>query len=125
VLSNFPIALIDKQPQLGSYEQQVMGDTVANDAGTIGLLIDDTLAVAGQAKNPSTKLISELKTAKRVARLIDTMTGAHDNIEIMTHEHLVCRLPAQGYGTTEFNMEADRLNALIEAGHTAMSNFLK
>jgi hypothetical protein len=53
------------------------------------------------------------------------MTGAHDNIEIMTHEHLVCRLPAQGYGTTEFNMEADRLNALIEAGHTAMSNFLK
>jgi predicted acylesterase/phospholipase RssA len=125
VLSNFPIALVDNQPEQGSYEQLVMGDTVANDAGTIGLLIDEALAVAGQPKKPSTKFITDFKTAQRVIRLIDTMTGGHDNVEILTHEQLVCRLPAQGYGTTEFDMDADRLNALIEAGHTAMSNFLK
>ncbi|MDD1611332.1 MAG: patatin-like phospholipase family protein [Methylococcaceae bacterium] len=125
VLSNFPIRLVDTQPQQGSYEQRVMGDTVANDAGTIGLLIDETLEVAGQPKKSSSKMIGEFKTAQRILRLVNTMTDAHDNNEILTNEQLVCRLPAQGYGTTEFNMDSNRLNALIEAGHAAMRNYLK
>jgi NTE family protein len=123
VLSNFPIALVDKQPKPGSHAQAVMGDTIANDAGTIGLLIDESLEVPGQPKK-SQGLGDRLKIIKRVTRLVDTMTGAHDNIEIRTHEQLICRLPAAGYGTTEFDMEANRLKALIDAGYTAMKNHL-
>ena len=126
VLSNFPIALVDDQPRPGSYEQKVMGDTPADGAGTIGLLIDESLEVHGQPKNAKAGLaceVSNLKTVQRVSRLIDTMTGAHDNIEIRTHENLICRLPAAGYGTTEFDMEPNRLKALIDAGYAAMQLF--
>jgi predicted acylesterase/phospholipase RssA len=120
VLSNFPIALVDKQPAPGSYEQQVMGDTPANAAGTLGFLIDESLPVPRQpVKTSGIGLRDELKTIRRVGRLVDTMTGARDNIEIRRHENLVCRLPAAGYGTTEFDMEPARLDALIEAGYLA------
>ncbi len=124
VLSNFPIALVDKQPLPGSYEEQVMGNTVADDARTMGLLIDETLKVSGQPNQPKPNVIGALKTVQRVTRLIDTMTGSRDNVEILLHKNLVCRLPAQGYGTTEFNMNQVRLNALIQAGDDSMSVFL-
>ena len=37
--------------------------------------------------------------------------------------HLVVRLPAQGYGTTEFDMSDERRNALVEAGRRAMGAY--
>ncbi len=48
------------------------------------------------------------------------MTTAHDKLAIKAHEKEVCRLPAQGYGTTEFDMSDRRLQALIAAGRRAM-----
>ncbi len=37
--------------------------------------------------------------------------------------HLVVRLPAQGYGTTEFDMSDERRAALVEAGRSAMGDY--
>jgi NTE family protein len=125
VLSNFPIALVDKQPIPHSFEEQVMGDTPANAASTLGFLIDESLPVAGQPLKGKGGLKDELKTIQRVSRLVDTMTGARDNIEIRIHEKLVCRLPAAGYGTTEFDMAPDRLAALIQAGYQAAIEYLR
>ena len=126
VLSNFPIVLVDQQPSPGSHIEKIMGnDTVAENAGTIGLLIDETIAVPGQPEKTEHSTLGGLKTVKRISRLIDTMTGAHDNEEMQTHKAKVCRLPAQGYGTTEFDMNPDRLEALVKAGYDAMSSYLK
>ncbi len=124
VLSNFPIALVDKQPLPGSYEEQVMGNTPADTAGTLGFLIDESLPVPGQPVEGKGGLKDELKIVQRVRRLVDTMTGAHDNVEIRKNDHLVCRLPAAGYGTTEFDMELPRLDALIKAGYEATDRYL-
>lgn len=125
VLSNFPIALVDKQPVAGSYEEQVMGnETTASEAVTLGFLIDESLPVPNQPVNNKGGLVHELKTVQRVSRLIDTMTGARDNIEIREHENLVCRLPAAGYGTTEFDMDSARLDDLIKAGYEATLKYL-
>jgi predicted acylesterase/phospholipase RssA len=121
VLSNFPIRLIDAEPAGNSFVHDVMGDTVAADAGTLGLLIDEKLTVEGAddtVKPP--KLVGHLRTVQRVGRLVDTMTGAQDNTEIRRHEADICRLPAKGYGTTEFDMAPERLEALINGGRNAM-----
>jgi NTE family protein len=125
VLSNFPIRLIDAEPGENSFVREVMGQTVASEAGTMGLLIDETLHVEGAADTDKPpKLIGQLRTVQRVGRLVDTMTGAHDNSEIQRHEKDICRIPAKGYGTTEFDMAPERLEALINAGRNAMRGHL-
>ncbi len=124
VLSNFPIALVDRQPDSGSYEEQVMGDTPAGAASTLGFLIDESLPVPGQPVKGKRGLKDELKTVRRVSRLVDTMTDTRDNIEIRNNENLICRLPAAGYGTTEFDMDQVRLAALVQAGYEATIKYL-
>jgi predicted acylesterase/phospholipase RssA len=125
VLSNFPIRLIDVEPGTDRFVQEVMGDTVAAEAGTLGLLIDEELPVEGAENTPRPpKLVNQLRVVQRVARLVDTMTRARDNEEIRSRKQDICRLPAKGYGTTEFEMDSDRLNALIETGSKAMKAHL-
>ena len=58
-------------------------------------------------------------------RLINTMTEAHDKQFIEAYARFVCRLPAKGYGTTEFNMGPERMKALIDAGRSAMQDYLR
>jgi NTE family protein len=131
-LSNFPIDLLisgDKSVR------EVMGDTDPDGARTLGLLIDEKIAVAGAPPRPSLKEKGEgdgllasakhLRTVNRVTRLMDTMMGAHDKQVIAAHEGKVCRLPAAGYGTTEFDMSDERLRALIDAGSSAMAAYFK
>jgi hypothetical protein len=60
---------------------------------------------------------------QRLRRLADTATGAHDKMVIDEYRHLVVRLPAAGYGTTEFDMSEDRRAALVDAGRTAMAMY--
>ena len=123
VLSNFPLELVLSQTGASS------GGAPAN--RVLGLLIDETLEVPGagapetnKAASAEQKLLSRIKTVQRVRRLIDTMTEAHDKQVITAHEDLVCRLPAKGYGTTEFDMSEARIEALIAAGRTAMVKYL-
>ena len=123
VLSNFPVHLI--ADALPAELQDIMGDTDPNAAGNLGLLIDENIAVGGAAQTPKPPhRISDLHSIQRVGRLVDTMMGAQDRAVIKMHEREVCRLPAMGYGTTEFNMSQERLDALIEAGRRAMRDYL-
>jgi predicted acylesterase/phospholipase RssA len=121
VLSNFPIELfISDAPQVIRLMGPKRGRPV------LGLLIDEELAVPA----PKGMLVDvnvqpgELRTVQRLKRLIDTMTGAHDKMVIEEFESLVVRLPAAGYGTTEFNMDDGRRSALVKAGHDAMAAYL-
>jgi len=131
VLSNFPLQLLTSdEPDIVA----VMGDTDPDGAPNLGLLIDETLAVlnAGQPATPKAddslkadllQHTKRLRTIQRITRLVDTMTGSFDQRIIDAHGDEVCRLPAGGYGTTEFDMSEQRMTALIEAGRVAMNAF--
>ncbi|RIK37913.1 MAG: hypothetical protein DCC55_22785 [Chloroflexi bacterium] len=121
LLSNFAIELfISDQPQVTA----IMGPKRADPV--LGLLIDDNLEVPA----PRGLLVDvtirpeELRTVQRIRSLIDTVTSAHDKMVIEAFEHLVVRLPAAGYGTTEFDMSEPRRNALVDAGRVAMRDYL-
>ncbi len=133
VLSNFPLWL------LTSDELEVvamMGTTDPAGAPNLGLLIDETLPVpnAVQAAPPKAddslnadllRHTKRLRTIQRIRRLVDAMTGSFDQRIINAHGREVCRLPAKGYGTTEFDMSEQRMTALIDAGRVAMSKFFE
>lgn len=121
ILSNFPIELfISDAPEV----TKLMGPK--QDTPVLGLLIDEKLPVSlakGIFVNVTVKP-GELKTVQRLQRLVDTATGAHDKMVMDENSHLVVRLPAQGYGTTEFDMTGERRNALVKAGSEAMALYL-
>jgi predicted acylesterase/phospholipase RssA len=124
LLSNFPIELfISDEPHV----TQLMGPK--QETPVLGLLIDESLAVTplsdaqGLLVDISVKP-GELRTVQRLKRLMDTATGAHDKMVMDTFSSLVVHLPAQGYGTTEFDMSDERRAALVEAGRQAMGEYL-
>ena len=118
LLSNFPIELfISAEPQV----VRLMGPK--QDTSVLGLLIDERLPVTAPAKGRFIAVNvkpGDLRTVKRLQRLVDTATTAHDKMVIDEYRSLVVRLPAAGYGTTEFDMSEARRNALVEAGRQAM-----
>ena len=123
MLSNFPIELfISDELQV----THLMGPKQNNPV--LGLLIDESLPVEPAQRGLLVDIDvkpGELKTVQRFKRLIDTTTGAHDKMVIEEFEHLVVRLPAAGYGTTEFDMSDERRNALVAAGERAMSAYFE
>jgi NTE family protein len=118
VLSNFPIELfLSDLPSITS----LMGPKSSNNV--LGMLIDETLEVEGAAtaqKSHGRIDISQLKTVQRIGGVVNTMLEAHDKSVITTFEKLVVRLPAKGYGTTEFDMSDERRELLVDAGRKAM-----
>jgi len=125
LLSNFPLELlVSDAPQVTA----VMGDKKGQQV--LGLLIDESLPVPDAPPQPgsdeSSPLASlgEIKTIQRLRALVDTMTQAHDKNIIDAFAHLVVRLPAGGYGTTEFDMTPERRAALLKAGLQTMATFL-
>lgn len=123
LLSNFPIELfISDEPQV----LKLMGPK--RDTAVLGLLIDEKLPVTGTTGKGVFVTVhvkpGELSTVQRLQRLVDTATTAHDKMVIEEYGHLVARMPAAGYGTTEFDMSDERRNALVEAGRTAMAVYL-
>jgi predicted acylesterase/phospholipase RssA len=120
-LSNFPINLIAGKDD---WVATIMGeDADPNAAGNLGLLIDESLPVEGIDPKPPRR--PALATVQRIQRLVDTLTGARDNALIARHKDEICRLPAAGYGTTEFDMASAKLDALVEAGRRAMRDHLR
>jgi predicted acylesterase/phospholipase RssA len=118
MLSNFPIELyISDAPQV----LKLMGPKRSNEV--LGLLIDEKLPVARDRLVTISIKPGELATVQRFGRLIDTATGAHDKMVIDEYSHLVVRLPAQGYGTTEFDMSDERRTALVRAGREAVARY--
>jgi NTE family protein len=118
VLSNFPIRLIAESVP------EIMGDTDPNGALNLGLMLDQALPVPGVPPKPPLP-IHELRVVQRLTRLMDTMMSAQDNDEIRQHASEICRLPVQGYGTTEFDMPDAKLQALLEAGRSAVAAHLQ
>jgi predicted acylesterase/phospholipase RssA len=130
VLSNFPIELLisrnrDVISMMGPHD----------DVFAVGMLIDETRSVQGlaeaikreQAKDEGFHFpidVKSLATTKRVTRLIDTMMRGHDKLVIDAYADGVARLPAKGYGTTDFDLSEERAQALINAGRDAMRQFL-
>jgi hypothetical protein len=93
-------------------------DTDPSAALNLGLLIENELPVPGVSSQPNRQ--NPLRTVRRIQRLVDTMTDARDNALIRQYSDQICRLPARGFGTTEFDMPQAKLDALVEAGRTAM-----
>jgi predicted acylesterase/phospholipase RssA len=120
LLSNFPIELlVSDEPEVTA----VMGPKQAHPV--LGLLIDETLPVEGAPPGPNEEARwGALRTVQRVMRLVDTATKGHDKMVIEAFEDRVVKLPAQGYGTTEFNMSDARREALVAAGRRAMQEHL-
>jgi predicted acylesterase/phospholipase RssA len=109
----------------------VMGG-VPSPSSVIGLYIDVTLPVPGAENAPPQKQSMEQRLAGtpwsriiwRISDLVNTMTKSHDNLMMHTHPKTVCRLPAQGYDTLEFDMSDERVQLLVEAGQNAMRQYL-
>lgn len=92
----------------------------------LGLLIDETLPVPGAERPDAQKKnidLEEFHTLQRISNLINTATSAHDKMVIDAYEKIVVHLPAQGYGTTEFNMSELRQQLLVSAGREAMTTY--
>jgi hypothetical protein len=106
------------------YVEKLMGPKQS--APVMGLLIDEELAVpAPRALGVSVNIKpDELAIVQRLKRLADTATSAHDKMVLDEYAHLVARLPAKGYGTTEFDMSDVRRDALVRAGRDAMARHL-
>ena len=120
LLSNFPIELfISDLPHVTALMGPKGEDPI------LGLLIDESQIVSGQPPTPSPQSAASdtFPALRRLRQLVDTSTQAHDKMVLDAFEHLVARLPAAGYGTTEFDMSADRRQALIDAGRSAMHNY--
>ncbi|MFQ5435137.1 MAG: hypothetical protein ACE5FD_09705, partial [Anaerolineae bacterium] len=130
LLSNFAIdLLISKEDDI----RQIMG-TAGHKPNVLGFLIDENLPVPGAGDPPGHKPdkpsllpkldMKQVQTVQRISRLVDTMTNARDKHVITEYQDRVCRLPAQGYGTTEFDMTPPRIQAIITAGKKTMAAFL-
>lgn len=119
LLSNFPLELfVSNLPGVTA----VMGPKTSE--RVLGFLIDESLPVPGApgATKPE-GLVSTLQTVQRFQQLLNTLLSAHDKMVIDAFERFVVRLPAQGYGTTEFDMTPERRDALVAAGHTAAAAY--
>jgi NTE family protein len=119
MLSNFPIELFISD---ASEVKRLMGDKTTNTV--LGMLIDEKLPVTKGLLVKTNIKLGDLTMVQRLERLVDTATGAHDKLVIEEYAHLVARLPAQGYGTTEFDMTDERRSALVAAGKEAMKMYL-
>jgi predicted acylesterase/phospholipase RssA len=121
LLSNFPIELF-----LSDLKDVtcIMGDKTSQNV--LGFLIDDDLAVPNAPEIPVVNEfinISDLATVQRLSRLLDTTLSARDKMVIDSYSNMVVRMPAKGFGTTEFGMSAQRRDSLVEAGSQAMKNY--
>lgn len=122
LLSNFPIELfISPEPHV----TEMMGPK--QHANVVGFLIDESLSVESAPQTASADAgglsLGGLPTVKRIQRLVDTATQAHDKMVIEAFSYVVCRLPAKGYGTTEFDMSDERREALVTAGRRAAAGY--
>lgn len=122
LLSNFPIALfLADRDEVAA----IVGPPQAKNV--LGLLIDEALAVPNRPPKSETGAgagLKGLRTIERLQHLVNTATSAHDNMAIAAFARHVVRLPAGGYGTTQFDMTDAEREALVNAGRAAMRDFL-
>lgn len=121
LLSNFPIELF-----LSDLKDvtNVMGEKVSQNV--LGFLIDDDTDLPDAEQTVATARalnLTDLVTVQRISRLIDTTLSARDKMVIESYSDMVVRLPAKGYGTTEFDMTDERRDRLVNAGRQALKAY--
>ncbi len=116
VVSNFPLHLFAdiQDPDV----RDAMGP-VAEPLPCVGFYLDGALPVPDSGSAAPKGESGHGRLLTRTELLINTMMNATDNREIDVHGAAVCRLPVQGYGTTEFDMSDARTQAIIKAGRQA------
>ena len=123
MLSNFPIELFVSQD---ATVKSVMGED--SGSSVLGMLIDESMPVEGvdnKALVTGGFNLTELRTVQRLAGLMNTALTAHDKMVIDAFERLVARMPAKGFGTTEFNMTDERRECLVNAGRASMKAYFQ
>ncbi|NCP87313.1 MAG: hypothetical protein CO094_01240 [Anaerolineae bacterium CG_4_9_14_3_um_filter_57_17] len=116
LLSNFPLELfVSALPSVTA----VMGEKTADNV--LGLLLDDDAPVPGVISEPD---LSQQIPFQRFTNLLNTALEGRDKAVISAFDSLVVRLPAGGYGLTEFEMSDSRREALLVAGRQAMQTYL-
>jgi predicted acylesterase/phospholipase RssA len=120
MLSNFPIHLLSTDL---AEVVEMMGETDPLATPNLGFLIDEELPV--EDNPPPARASTTPKPFRRMARLVDTMLNAHGRqvLERCLENDEVCRLPAAGYGTAEFDMSPERFDALVRAGREAAREY--
>lgn len=122
LLSSFPLELFVSDLENVT---AVMGPKESGQI--VGLLIDEDLDVPGAPPAAETSDVlpdvSGVRTLSRMKRILDTATQGHDKFVLDGFEHLAARMPAKGYGTTEFDMSDARREAIIAAGRDAMAAY--
>jgi predicted acylesterase/phospholipase RssA len=130
LLSNFPIKLMLSSDE---YIDEIMGQNSASE-NVIGFLIDENLPVPGAEAQPEKSstfqnmyermdLVQEM--IWRIRGLADTVLSAHDKFISEKDQKFVCRLPAKGFGTLEFDMPDERMDAILRAGEAAMDAYFE
>lgn len=118
MLSNFPLELFLSREK---FVADLMGEPTGG--RVLGLLLDDALALPGDAPAAATTAggldLMKLRSVQRVLRLVNTMMTAHDKLVLDNYERLVVRLPAKGYGAVEFGMSDEKRDRLVKAGYDA------
>jgi NTE family protein len=129
LLSNFPIRLFVSSDE---NIDEIMGPNSASE-NVIGLLIDETLPVPGIEETLKTESAvpgflerTDLLQATlwRIRGLTDTVLGGNDRTILEAYEQMVCRLPAKGVQTLDFDMPPERMICLVDAADAAMTTYL-
>jgi predicted acylesterase/phospholipase RssA len=117
VVSNFPIELfLSTSPHV----MALMGEPSDD---VMGFLLDEKKVVPNAPDKPGSNIkesnidLGNVASVRRIAGLANTMSQAHDKLVMRDYKQKVVRLPAKGYGTTEFDMTDGRREALIQAGY--------
>jgi NTE family protein len=128
VLSNFPLRFI--LPDASEYVRAFMGTRQATGSIPLGLHIDPLLEVEGAPPSshapdgPVFARVMHARLAQRVMRLVETMLDGNDDTFEEVHRAFICPLPAKGYWATEFDMQSERVEALLNAGRNALDAYL-
>lgn len=125
VISNFPIHLISQDLK---EVIEIMGDEDPQAIPNLGLLIDESLWAPewGEPKREEKRKSLFEGPLNRVGGIINAMMGARDQavIDQCMKNNEVCRIPAAGYGTTDFDMSPERFDALLDAARRALGEYL-
>jgi len=130
LLSNFPIKLLVSSDE---HIDEIMGKNAAAE-NVIGFLIDESLPVPGAGEPPPDgsalpAILERLDVLQgmiwRIRGLADTVLSARDKFLNEKDERLVCRLPALGYGSLEFDMTNERMQAIRAAGEAAAESYFE
>jgi len=95
----------------------------------IGLFLDQNLSVKDLDDASLSVVDDDGKSAlsrhwqeilNRSNHILDTMLRSHDHFIAISHPSNVCHIPVKGYGTMDFHLSDEAMQALVEAGQVAM-----